>query len=86
MPLKQFIHNLRLLHATAVEKSLVQPKQGFCVVFWLNKEFFRMKSETSTLHMILAYEQGDQDIMKTEARMVFTLAIVLGYAAEVICR
>ena len=38
-----------------------------------------------TLRMIQAYEQGDQDIMKAEARTVFALAKVLGYAAEVIC-
>lgn len=34
--------------------------------------------------MIQAYEQGDQDIMKAEARTVFALERVLGYAAEVI--
>ena len=38
-----------------------------------------------TLRMIQAYEQGDQDIMKAEARTVFALARVLGCAAEVIC-
>lgn len=35
--------------------------------------------------MIQAYEQGDQDIMKAEAGMVFALARALGCAAEVIC-
>ena len=44
-----------------------------------------MKSETSTLRMIQAYEQGDQDIMKAEARTVFALARVLGCGVEVIC-
>jgi DNA-binding transcriptional regulator YiaG len=38
-----------------------------------------------TLRMIQAYEQGDQDIMKAEARTVFALARVLGCGAEVIC-
>ena len=38
-----------------------------------------------TLRMIQAYEQGDQDITKAEARTVFALARVLGCAAEVIC-
>ena len=38
-----------------------------------------------TLRMIQAYEQGDQDIMKAEARTVFALARVLGCSAEVIC-
>lgn len=37
------------------------------------------------LRMIQAYEQGDQDIMKAEARTVFALAKVLGCRAEVIC-
>ena len=45
-----------------------------------------MKSEASTLRMIQAYEQGDQDIMKAEARTVFALARILGCEAEVICR
>ena len=36
--------------------------------------------------MIQAYEQGDQDIMKAEARTVFALARVLGwfYSAKTI--
>ena len=38
-----------------------------------------------TLRMIQAYEQGDQDILKAEARTVFALARVLGCPAEVIC-
>ena len=38
-----------------------------------------------TLRMIQAYEQGDQDIMKAEARTVFALARVLGCAPEGIC-
>ena len=38
-----------------------------------------------TLRMIQAYEQGDQDIMKAEARTVFALARVLGCSAEVVC-
>lgn len=38
-----------------------------------------------TLRMIQAYEQGDQDIMKAEARTVFALGRVLGCGAEVIC-
>lgn len=38
-----------------------------------------------TLRMIQAYEQGDQDITKAEARTVFALARVLGCGAEVIC-
>ena len=33
--------------------------------------------------MTYAYEQGDQDIMKAEARTVFALARVLGCSAEV---
>jgi DNA-binding XRE family transcriptional regulator len=37
-----------------------------------------------TLRMIQAYEQGDQDITKAEARTVFALARALGCAAEVI--
>jgi DNA-binding transcriptional regulator YiaG len=39
-----------------------------------------------TLRMIQAYEQGDQDITKAEARTVFALARVLGCSAEVVCR
>ena len=38
-----------------------------------------------TLRMIQAYEQGDQDITKAEARTVFALSRVLGCSAEVIC-
>lgn len=38
-----------------------------------------------TLRMIQAYEQGDQDILKAEARTVFALSRVLGCAPEVIC-
>lgn len=38
-----------------------------------------------TLRMIQAYEQGDQDITKAEARTVFALARVLGCAVEAIC-
>ena len=38
-----------------------------------------------TLRMIQAYEQGDQDILKAEARTVFALARVLGCSAEVVC-
>ena len=45
-----------------------------------------MKSETFTLRMIQAYEQGNQDIMKTEARTVFGLLRVLGKTAAMICK
>ena len=38
-----------------------------------------------TLRMIQAYEQGDQDILKAEARTVFALSRVLGCSPEVIC-
>lgn len=38
-----------------------------------------------TLRMIQAYEQGNQDILKAEARTVFALSRVLGCAPEVIC-
>ena len=37
------------------------------------------------LRMIQAYEQGDQDIRKAEARSVLALSKVLGCAPEVIC-
>lgn len=38
-----------------------------------------------TLRMIRAYEQGDQDIRKAEARTIFALSKVLGCSPEIIC-
>jgi len=37
------------------------------------------------LHMIQAYELGNQDIINAQAQAVFALARVLGCSAEVIC-
>lgn len=56
-------------------------RQGFA---WLAILLADMKKMV-ILHMIQAYEQGDQNIMKADARTVFALAKVLECASEVIC-
>ena len=48
-------------------------------LWWENKE------KDVILRIIQAYEQGDQDITKAEARTVFALAMVLVCSAEGIC-